>query len=84
MLDGCGFEDTVHRIRDGMDLITFLLRIKRGKGERSFSPEGGHDQFLATGRLDRLSELDILPGNLTFLHLDWRSIDNIITYKYTQ
>src|SRR3546814_12208837 len=56
-----GARGAADRIRNDIDLVTFLQCVERRESQASFGPQGGHDQLLATGRLDRLLELDILP-----------------------
>src|SRR3546814_6658425 len=57
-----GARGAADRIRNDIDLVTFLQCVERRESQASFGPQGGHDQLLATGRLDRLLELDILPA----------------------
>src|SRR3546814_7566056 len=58
-----GARGAADRIRNDIDLVTFLQCVERRESQASFGPQGGHDQLLATGRLDHLLELDILPAD---------------------
>jgi hypothetical protein len=63
---------TARRVCDHRHVPALAERLDRRHGDANLGPKAGHDQLLATRRLDDIDDLGILPG------VDKRSVDHLL------
>src|SRR6266566_5018320 len=58
-----GFErSTAHGVDDWVHLVARSQSVEGREGETDLGPQCRHDEVLAAGSFDRVSELDVFPG----------------------